>query len=1121
MMTFTLTKKHLVTTLLITLFGGFSLAWLLVPEFAWFFGIALIIIAITAMVLWVMNKDEAIVKQQKQLEKQDFQLIRNLFQHFLRELKDRGQHKQKYRTPWYLFISHDLTADEVVLSQMGFRNSSTVSVDEKLPIQIWLKNDAIILLVRISNQDYRALNCIKLLLKQAKSYRSRQTLNGIITGQSIDSLLSNNKSYNQQLANDTRLVIDETQALCGQKLPIYVLFNQMSGLADFCQFFASLDETELDGSFGALNNNESQGLYNPTWFEHTFDTLCRRMGKTVLAALNSQLSESFRRSAIAAPMQFQQIKPDIAYYLEQLLLAKPSVKPYIFRGYFFTNTEQNSQVNDPVTKQVAYQLDFNEMRVTDKVKLPHSLFVNQLFSELIRPEAGMATINKNRKRLFWGFQISYAFAMLSLVIASFALLKVNFDYFQPLNEKTLLKLEHYQRTISKTPYDIKELATNVGNLQMIRNIYVSYNKPTPFYISSLIPSPDLTRSVKQAYYDELINVLLPSLTHYLEDELFVYETLGDSLQTAKLLNLNQELQLHDQASWLHLKSYYRQSFIKEGHSEASTLKNLIVLMDDLYTLGVPNVTLNQALITRSKASIDAINTTKVLFEYIKDLPQFSSKIDISSELGHNFEQLYKFSPGFTGKLVPFIFTPQGFIGMNLATSSQLMQDVMANNKALIGDDLNQFEQANLAHKLQRYYQRQYINYWVGFVNNITLKQVSIENLSHSLALLSSKTDAPINQLYQVVGYYTNPSIPQTNAEKTPNKNAAAAKGDEQKVLVAAEQITMAKSIQAEFAVYHDFIKKDDKGISELSHLHTNLSQVAKWYNQANQKADPGRYYFQQLSSNNKNQTLYQLTQTEVAIEQINLHLDAITELLNNAINKALTHYLNQQWQKHISMPFSSQFADKFPFALTSEQEVNFKQFNRFFKPKGVFEQFSSKILAKFSKENDRLLLRGFTSKSNIYISKQLQQQFSVIHDIQQDLYQQDQEQLSVDFKLKVDSMSAKLLNFELFSQRSLFNYQHGPKLWSKFTWPDLSNQDELLMIFTDTENNKTTQQYKGAWAWLRWAHQHAQIDDKSDKIKIKLDDAIVTLLISVESDENPLDPMFFSRLNLTDNLLSN
>ena len=1114
MMTFTLTKKHLIGSILFSLFTGFSLAWWLVPNLGWMFASAAILILITSCILWFLNRDNATIKQQKNLEKQDGKLVKTMFSLFMTGLKDRGMIKRKYRLPWYLYITNDLKSDDAVLTQMGFRNNTNSAISEKLPVSIWLKNDAVVLTVEISDQDRRSLNCLKLLLKQAKKFRSRQTLNGIMISQSVDNLISNNKNNAQQITSDLRLVIDETQSLCGQKVPIYVLFNQMAGLSDFCQFFASLDEEQLNGNFGALNvKNANLGKFSISWFEKAYDNICKRMGQTILTALDSQLSEQFRRSVVAAPVQLKQIQPDISYFLEQLFTAKS----YEFRGFFFTNTQQVSQATDPLTKQVAYQLGFNEMLQSDNVKLPHSIFISQLFDKIIRPEAGLAGININSKRLFWGFQISYSLAILTIVISAIALLKVNFDHYQPLNAKTLQQLKRYKNIVRKSPYDIEELAINVNNLQMIRNIYLEYNKPTPFYISDMIPNPQLSQSVKEAYHSELKDVLLPSLVHYLEDELFVYEMLGDSLQTAKLLNLNEELQLHDKKSWDHLKTYYKQSFIKEGHSEESTLKNLIVLMDDLHALGVPKVDLNQTLITQSKASINKINTTKVLFEYINDLPEFSSMVDISSELGNNFSDLYQFKTETQNQFIPVIYTPQGFAGMNLNADSDLIKNLIDNNKSLLGHSLNDFEIDNIAKSLQRYYQREYVQYWVDFIEGIELKSINNENLMHALSLMSSKTNAPQNRLYDAISYYTSPQIVMKKADKSEIEKKEQAV--ESLLKPVNEQVIMANNIKAEFSVYHRFVKKDDKGLSELIHLHDNITQVASWYKDIQDNKDIGAYLFEQLTSNKKDQSLYQLAQMQLSIPKIDLHISGIINTINQQVNTSVAGHVNKIWQKQISNPFNLQFANKFPFNLNSKNNVSFKLFNKYFKPEGVFDEFNSLMLNKFSQTDQGLVLNGFTLDSQLNIPSDINEKFNDLKIIQQTLYQENGNQASISFQLKTNSMSASLLNFELFSQRTLFNYEHGPKLWQSYVWPEFTTQNPLLTIFTDTQNKKVTKEYKSDWAWLRLVYKYYQTGNDNTQIKIVEDKSQVTLSLLVESENNPFEPHFFSKIKFPEKLL--
>ncbi|WDD99163.1 type VI secretion system membrane subunit TssM [Thalassomonas actiniarum] len=1138
MMTFTLTKKHLIGFILGFLFTVFAFAWWFVSSYAWVFALAAGLILVVSLVLWFFNRDEAETKRQKQLEKQDLQLVKKLFSRFTQELKDRGQIRQKYRLPWYLYISHDMAADKALLGQMGFRNSNVVNAADVLPVQIWLKSDAVMLTVQVSSSDSRSLNCLKLLLKEARKFRSRQTLNGIITGQSLETLIANNSSSCLQLAGNTRLAIDEAQVICGQHLPVYCLFNQMSGLADLCQFFASLDEAELDGAFGAMNvDKKYQGHYDGDWFDSAYEDLSRRLGQAVLSALDSQLNENFRRSVVAAPLQFTQLKRDIGFYLEQLFTSKNSPEQYLFRGFFFTNTEQHLSVADPLTKQVAYQLGFNEMLAPEGVKLPHSMFVSRLFNKFIRPEAGVAGVNKRRRRLFWFFQGSYAFMIFALAITLAFLLKANFDYHSELNIQVNKQLLNYKSAIRQTPYDIEDLAVNVTNLRQLRDIYMLYQQDTPVYINEQIPGPGIGDAVKQAYHQALSNILLPSLVRYLEEELFVYETLGESLETAKLLNLNEELRQHDLQNWQHLEMYYQQSFIKEGNNDKDLLQGLVLLMDDLFLLGVPQVELDQALIAQARSSISAINTTEVVFQYIKDLPQFSSLVDISNDLGNNFAQLYEFETSRSGHLVPFIFTPQGFAAMDFTPDSDLMVNVFSSNKALLGHQLTSYEEENISNGLRRYYQRQYVDFWQRFVDDIVLKPVTAENLNHRLSILASKTDAPMNRLYQLIAFYTYPQLPAGQQAEPAKADKAEGAGDKQaksgeKSASALAGLTgdngnsvnhkqaMISFIKNEFAAYHQFVRLDDKGISELANLHTVVSDVHKWLSASYaSNATLGAYHFQQLTSANKDTSLLHLQQTQVSIEQISEQIDTLVELANTQVAQAVSLYVNQKWQQEVSDNFNQQLAGKFPFALDSDQDASFELVNRFFKPEGVFDHFSTHTLSKFKQVGQQLVLSGYTPNAEIAIDEQVEGQFTAITGIQKTLYSQSDKQLSIPFRVKTKSMSANAIGFDIFSGRTVFNYRHGPKLWDDFVWPDPDNHSELLTIFHTTDNKKQTKKYQGDWAWLRLIYGFYQPRQLSPQMKVVSDDHEITLQLSVSSDINPLNPDFFSQLALPDRLL--
>ncbi|MCJ8318835.1 MAG: hypothetical protein MJK12_04325 [Colwellia sp.] len=1118
-MTITLTKQHLIALLFTLLFFSFSLSWYIFPSLYWLLGPAMALTVISAIVLWFRNREDDAVKQRKTLEKQDKLTVKRLFNLLLRELKDRGQYKQKYRLPWYLYISHNIQSDSTVLTQMGFRHSSLINIDSNFVIQVWLKNNAVMLTVNLSEDDYRSLNCIKLLISRVKAFRSRQALNGILLSQSIEHLLSKDKTHNKQMAHDSRVVVDEAQRLCGQKLPLYVLFNQMANLADFCPFFSSLEDHQLEGCFGAINSSsQSIGTFTLPWFNNAFDGLCSQMGRAVVFALERQLNEAFRRSVIAAPAQFRQIKGDISFYLTELLQAKTSSQEYQFRGFFFTNTESNSAAIDPLTKRVAYQLEHHEMIVPDGEKFSHSIFITEFFNRFVRPEAGMAQVNKVRQRILFAFKVSYWLFILGIVGTTAGLLKVNFDYYQSLNLETLMKLEGYKKSIQQAPYHINKLAENIKELDKLSNIYRDYKRPVPAYIFELVPNPSLLPALEKTYHTELLNILLPSLVRDIETKLFSYQQSGNILQTAKLLSLTKSLQTHSHTDWLALKNYYQQV----NEENALIPNGLLRLMDDLYFFGIPEITVNKKLITQAELKIHTKNSAQVIYDYIKALPQFSSVVDVHEELGNNFEQLFQIQDSAILQ-VPFIYTPQGFAALNLNANATLIKETVDSNKALLGDQINEFQINNLVQQLQRLYQREYINYWRGFINNISLKPIENHSVSYSLSLLVAETDAPLKQLYDVIGYYTSPKLQALVSNKITESNTDKTTSLLKKISPPAtpseDQRLMEKTIKDEFSRYHYFIKTDENGVSKLSNFVSHFAKVKIWLDKARKSNDINAEYFQQLTSTEIDQSLYQLSQLKPDIKKLDDYKKAFVSLTNANIQKLVTTYIDKQWKQQVNSPFYTLFAKTFPFSLKSQSSANLKQFNRYFKLGGLFDQHTERLLVKFNRADGQIFLNGFMPNDAIYVSTVALEQLTKLEEIQQVLYQQGKKQFSIPFKLNVKSMSASLLKFELFSQRSLMSYQHGPKLWRDFVWPDLTTKSELLAIFTNTAGQKTTINYSGDWAWLRLIYQNYQMNLTQTEIKLNHKSDEIRLIIAVESDENPLEPTFFSQFRPPEQLI--
>ncbi len=130
-----------------------------------------------------------------------------------------------------------------------------------------------------------------------------------------------NRSSDQleALAKQQRGFIKTLNQAFGVSLPVYSLFTEVSAVSDFCQFFASFDEQQLEQSFGAMLPADKHG-FDPQWFDSSFDALQEQLSLNSTPALSAQLAESYRSAVIAGPHQFGLLKADLASYFRQLFL---------------------------------------------------------------------------------------------------------------------------------------------------------------------------------------------------------------------------------------------------------------------------------------------------------------------------------------------------------------------------------------------------------------------------------------------------------------------------------------------------------------------------------------------------------------------------------------------------------------------------------------------------------------------------------------------------------------------------------------------------------------------------------------------------------------------------------
>lgn len=1122
-----ITKERLIILLLSGVFSAsfLGLSYFAAAKYLWIFvSIAATVLVTGIVFLWRTSaKTKGFSKSR--IERAYRIRVARVFRFFISELKDKVQGKNKYDLPWYLLLSTDLGKDTAMIRHMGFKEvlwpEALDAKMEKLPIRFWLKEDAVLLSFENQRQGEHLDAYLKALCKCVIRYRARQPFNGVILSSLLGPLLSNERAATELEIAQHRDALSLVHAQCNQELPVYCVFNQLVALSDVCQYFASLGEDKLDGAFGAVNEKPVKA-FDPIWFNDAYDHLLETMYAGIKQSLEGQLNEDFRRAVVNAPPQFALLRDEVAFYLHTLFPAPEKSHGYL-RGFYFANTDNQARGTDILSMQVAQHLGQSEISQSGGVKLPHALFARQLFEQAIRPEASLAGINRARRRMFWLSQSSYITLLVIVLVGSIGLLKLNFDFYSERNQQVTGMLEDYEEQIRTRAFDIDDLATNVENLHQLRRIYHSYKDDTPFYVADIIPNPSIAASVDQAYHQQLKAVLLPSLVRYLEEELFVYMTLGDSLATARLLTLDQQLVEHNPQGWNNLKTYYRESLIKEGHTEPALLDNLMLLMDDLYTLGVPEIQVDKLLVSQSRESISSANTTQVLFDHILEMDAFNRHLDIRDELGQGFDTIYRFKPGYTGVMVPYIYTPQGFSALDLSTDSEMLTRLINENNAIFDHSLTYFETANLSKSLRRYYVKQYVLFWQTFIDNIEINPVAAPQ---RLATFAEMADSPLVRLFDTLGRYTRPVVMKKPQAKDEAKNTA--KADEavdekatRETVAEEEMKALAHNIRSEFTQYHALIKADKKGQSQLGQLHKAIIKVNDWWKEAKDaEQGSGKFLFEQLSSKKANQSLSLLSQQKLNVELLAKQITSLVSDIDAQVNQQVIAYLNGKWKQEVYDPFELTLARRFPFTVGSDADASFANFNRFFKPGGVLDGFSQRYLPGFEIDGQARTLHGFTRNGQIGLSQEIGQQLDYYKQIQQSLYGQND--FGLGLKLKPSSMSSDTLEFNILSGRNILNYQHGPKLWQSLQWPNQDDEDELLLVFKAVDDKKYVTRYSGDWAWFRMIQANYAQSGSKTMIRLKQGEQFIELRVETDVTDgvNPLQPTFFSRLSLASELIN-
>jgi type VI secretion system protein ImpL len=145
------------------------------------------------------------------------------------------------------------------------------------------------------------------------------------------------------------------------------------------------------------------------------------------------------------------------------------------------------------------------------------------------------------------------------------------------------------------------------------------------------------------------------------------------------------------------------------------------------------------------------------------------------------------------------------------------------------------------------------------------------------------------------------------------------------------------------------------------------------------------------------------------------------------------------------------------------------------------------------------------------------QQIQRAEQIKQIFFAKPGEPPKINFSLRAVSMSAQLKSAYMQLDDQQYNYVHGPKRTSQYSWPGVSGRDNYSLVLTDLADQSYTYRGRGLWGLFQLFDQAYLVSSRNStdlSMAYSFKGNNVNYLLQVEGEVNPFAPELLSALRL-------
>lgn len=571
----------------------------------------------------------------------------------------------------------------------------------------------------------------------------------------------------------------------------------------------------------------------------------------------------------------------------------------------------------------------------------------------------------------------------------------------------------------------------------------------------------LTNDTKQ----NLKNFFLPQMLSELETVLIndnrAHHELYNALKIYLMLGDKSRFSQQEIITW----------FQNKWQNEGSLSQDKLNLLNQAVLEPFQPQELNQNLINNTRNYLNALPQNYLYYLLAKQFfPQQKEKLDIA---GFRFVQNF----------VPEYLTRQEFnkiIGFLPQIANELKNDSWV---------LNSYISDNLKSILENAYFIEYTTFWQNILNKIQTYSFNTYNEGHQLlSLLESN-----NSFENLINRIQKETSPQTGQH-----------------------------------LFNSQIANKFSGInlisqSQINELTLNLRELDRFLLTLSMMNDEGENAFRLTKERFNNENLN--TPLNMLFKLKNQTVEPISGLINQIATDTWVilindckKYINNKWLTTVYTPYQNSIASHYPFAQ-SNTEVPIYEFERFFAPHGVLNNFVNYYVAPFLDMSQAKWQAKAVNNFVLPFKEDILKEIIRANVITNMFFPGKSNKSRIDFTLQKLALDPVIANIEIAIGPNAFFDDQQTQGYTSFRWP----VRDVIIKLTSLDGDYFTLEEQGQWALFRLLEKISIFSDEQDPQSINLSLDIqgnnARYALKTFNKINPFTPGILNSFHLKENIV--